>query len=65
MGDRGGIAPAVAELRSRAAAALHEQGDGGEVVREEQGMVPPFYSSERSRGRGVEAVGEGSVAGGH
>jgi hypothetical protein len=65
MGDRGGIAPAVAELRSRAATGLHERGDGGEVVRKEQGMVLPLYSSERSRGRGVEAVGEGSVAGGH
>jgi hypothetical protein len=32
------------------------------VVRGEDGVVPPFYSPERSRGRGVEAVG-GEVGG--
>jgi hypothetical protein len=34
----------------------------GGVVRGKQGRVPPFYSPERSRGRGVEAVG-GEVGG--
>jgi hypothetical protein len=28
-------------------------------------MVPPFHSSERSRGRGVEAVGGGAPVGRH
>jgi hypothetical protein len=31
-------------------------GKGGGAVREVQGRVPPFYSPETSRGRGVEAV---------
>jgi hypothetical protein len=31
-------------------------------VRGKQGRIPPFYSPERSRGRGVEAVG-GEVGG--
>jgi hypothetical protein len=37
-------------------------GKGGGAVREVQGRVPPFYSPERSRGRGMEAVG-GEVGG--
>jgi hypothetical protein len=37
-------------------------GKGGGAVREVQGRVPPFYSPERRRGRGVEAVG-GEVSG--
>jgi hypothetical protein len=55
----------VVELRSRGATARRKRGEGGEVVREEQGLVGALYRVRRE-GEGVtEVVGERSVAGGH
>jgi hypothetical protein len=54
---RRGLAPATL----RCGGATLERNGGG-VVRGEGEVVPPFYSPERTKGRGVEAVG-GEVGG--
>jgi hypothetical protein len=55
----------VVELRSRGATARRKRGEGGEVVREEQGLVGALYRVRREGEGAAEVVGERSVAGGH